>query len=88
MKVEEINNLVDLMFNFDFEELKKEKSTLELINKQKQEIDRLNNIINELEKCLEEEIKEGRPKDHLWLMGYYDASKDYLNKLKELKEGK
>lgn len=50
------------------------------------EVDRLNNIINELEKCLEKELEEGRPKDHLWLMGYYDASKDYLDKLKELKE--
>jgi hypothetical protein len=52
-EVEEINDLVDLMFNFDFEELKKEKSTLELINKQKQEIDKLNKQVQIMERYLE-----------------------------------
>lgn len=33
---------------------------------------------------IENELKEGRPKDHLWLMGYYDACKDLKNLLKEV----
>lgn len=39
---------------------------------------RLNNIIDELEKRLQEDIKEGRSKDNKWLMGYYDAVKDFF----------
>ena len=49
------------------------------------EIQRLNNIIKELEKEFNKTIEEGRSEDHLWLMGYCDASKDYLNRLNELK---
>ena len=58
------------------------------------EIDRLNNIINELEKYAEEEIIEGnkRPEDYVkygiedYVKGQVVAFKHILDKLKELKE--
>ena len=61
------------------------------------EIERLNNIINELEKFLKNEIKEYKEagydileirRANLWLTGCYDEDKEILNKIKELKEEK
>lgn len=49
-------------------------------------IERLNNIINELEKFIVEEMSDGRSETHLWLMGCYDEDKKILDKLKELKD--
>ena len=61
------------------------------VKEKDKEIKKLNNIINELEKDMQQEVDEGRPLEkgkpekYLWLMGYFDASKDYLTKLQELK---
>lgn len=64
-----------------FEELKEEfgdkfedymyKANIELLNK-----------LDKIKEKLKEDLKYGRSKDHLWLMGYYDACKD-INKLLE-----
>ena len=89
MNVGEINDLVDLMFNFDFEELKKEKSTLELINKQKQEIDRLNNIIKLKDDFICDLLKGiYNSEDNELHKRVYLIGTNYEHKLKELKEGK
>ena len=56
------------------------------------EIERLNNIINELEKWLEEKINESNLKgcsfEQTYITGKWNAYKKSLNKLLELKEGK
>ena len=51
----------------------------EVINDQHNEIERLNNILNELEKILEEDYKNNQDT--------IDYPCVYLDKLKELKEG-
>ena len=70
---------------------------LKYYKEQQEEIERLNNIINELEKDLKNEIKEYKEagydileirRANLWLTGCYDEDKEILNKIKELKEGK
>ena len=50
---------------------------LEKFNKQKEVLDKIKEKINK-------ELKEGRPEEHLWLMGYYDACKDINKLLKEV----
>ena len=60
----------------------------DMADEKDKEIERLNNIINKFEKLFKEELKDGRSENNKWLMGYYDASKDYLDKLKELKKKK
>jgi len=75
MNKEELEELYSIAFEdktIQSEAIKKH------IKKQEQEIDRLNNIINELEKYCEENSKL----DH----GSYDRYGDVLDKLKELKE--
>jgi len=68
--------------------------TQEYVDKLQQEINRLNNIINELETMLTKEIvdfkKDGYDnsnirKNNLWLAGVYDEDKKILDKLKKLK---
>lgn len=69
---------------------------IDTINEQEQEIDKLNNIINELEKILEYEKNdyngnldiETRNIDSEFLRGNSWEADYILNKLKELKEGK
>jgi len=56
----------------------------EFCNKQA-EINRLNNIINEIEKHLQNEISKGRSEYNVWLMGCYDEDREILDKLHELK---
>ena len=58
----------------------------ESIEKDK-EIDRLNNIINELEKYLNQEIIEWQYASDLWTKAQVQEDRIVLNKLKELKEG-
>ena len=53
-----------------------------ILNEKDKEIERLNNIITELEKWLEER------KDSCNTLDYYRSYKDVLDKLKELKENK
>jgi hypothetical protein len=65
----------------------------EVIKHQFFEIDRLNNIINELEKDLEKVFSKMKEKQvEIGGRGYYYTDlipvEDVLNKLKELKEGK
>lgn len=51
-----------------------------------QEIDRLNNIIDELEKDINNQLMMTRVLDE-YNEGYFDATLHYYNKLKELKDG-
>ena len=60
------------------------KEILDLVDNQQQEIDRLNNIINELEKYLEEESKYDEYVD----VFYREHMGNVLDKLKALKENK
>ena len=60
-----------------------DKTNIEAIKVVLQEIDKLNNIINELEKWLEENIKISKAHDNN--LGVNVAS-IFLDKLKELKE--
>lgn len=46
------------------------------------QLDKYKNVIDKIKEKLKEDLKYGRSKDHLWLMGYYDACKD-INKLLE-----
>ena len=50
------------------------------------EYDRLNNIINELEKYLNQEIIEWQDVSDLWTKGQVQEDRIVLDKLKELKE--
>ena len=50
------------------------------------EYDRLNNIINELEKYLNQEIIEWQDVSDLWTKAQVQEDRIVLNKLKELKE--
>lgn len=52
----------------------------------KKEIDRLNNIINELENHLNQEILEWDYNSDDWIKAQVQEDKIILNKLKELKE--
>lgn len=52
------------------------------------EIDRLNNIIKELEKHLNQEIIEWQDASDLWTKAQVQEDKIVLNKLKKLKENK
>lgn len=54
---------------------------------QKNEVVRLNNIINELEKDINNQLMMTRVLDE-YNEGYIDATLHYYNKLKELKEEK
>lgn len=58
------------------------KEELELI----EEIDRLNNIINGLEKHLNQEIIEWQDANDLWTKAQVQEDRVVLNKLKELKD--
>ena len=60
-----------------------EDMTQEDLNKLAFERNKYVNIINELEKELTEQVEYGGINHHLWFKGYYDASKYYLNRLKE-----
>ena len=69
-----------------------------LLNEKQEEIDRLNNIINELEKWLDDFYKSNRkwynneltPHDREYYKGYYIDTEamlvKFIKKLKELKE--
>lgn len=39
---------------------------------------------NELKKWLEEDLKDGRSEENVWLMGCYDQVKEVLDKMQEL----
>ena len=54
------------------------------IDNQREEIERLNNIINELEKDIKIQLSQGGPREIRDLVDGYDI----LDKLKELKENK
>ncbi len=71
----DVANTLQLMF------IKKEKQVEQL----EKEIDRLNNIINELEKYIKTEAKIELYKDKNGFRAFADSD-DILNKLKELKE--
>ena len=58
---------------------------LNIAIKQQKEIDRLNNIIEELKKDINNEMMMTRKFDK-YNEGYFDATLHYYNKLKELKE--
>ena len=60
-------------------------ATTEELCETTKEVERLNNIINELEKYLQNEIHNGRSEDNVWLMGCYDEDREILDKLQELK---
>ena len=87
------NQLANLSKQID--NLREENDRLEDINEElMEERNRLNNIINELEKYLEQEIKEYKENGYdileirrvnLWLTGCYDEDKNILEKLQELK---
>lgn len=53
-----------------------------LIEEKDKQLDKYKNVIDKIKEKLKEDLKYGRSKDHLWLMGYYDACKD-INKLLE-----
>ena len=61
-----------------------DNSHIEKIYKLEKKIERLNNIINELEEYLQNEIYNGRSEDNVWLMGCYDEARESLDKLHEL----
>lgn len=61
---------------------------VEIIEDKKIEIDRLNNIINGLEKHLNQEIIEWQDANDLWTKAQVQEDRVVLNKLKELKEKK
>ena len=65
--------------NYDKEDLVEE-----LIEKE-QELQRKDNIINEIKEYLEKEIARGRSEDNVWLMGCYDEDREILDKINELK---
>jgi len=50
-----------------------------------EDLDKKDNIINELEKHLKNEIHNGRSEDNVWLMGCYDEDREILDKLQKLK---
>lgn len=63
----------------------KTKAILDYIDKQDKEIERLNNIINSLEQEMNEELKiESSGED--FVDGYDSCLKDFLQRLKELKQ--
>jgi len=64
------------------------RSQAETIELQEKEIDRLNNIINELEKHLNQEILEWKDNNDDWIKAQVQEDKIILDKLKELKENK
>ena len=49
------------------------------------ELDKYKKVIDNTKEKIELDLKDGRPKDHLWLMGYYDACKDINKLLEEVK---
>lgn len=61
--------------------------TAKKLKQQEIEINRLNDIFDELEKYLEKEISNGRSEDNVWLMGCYDEDREILDKLHELRSG-
>ena len=64
----------------------KEQELRDTIDNQKEEIDRLNNIINELEKWLRKNINDINAYFENTPFGIEDTYKEVLDKLKELKE--
>ena len=57
-----------------------------LYDKAEDEIDRLNNIIDELEEYLNQEIIEWQDVNDLWTRAQVQEDRVVLNKLKELKD--
>ena len=72
---------VDLVLSPEHYEEYKDTLNKQLEEKDK-EIDRLNNIINELEKWVKEDVKEEKPDLYFQVLRKIDV----LDKLKELKE--
>ena len=60
------------------------KDLQQKVEEKNKEIDRLNNIINELEKDIKTQLSQGGPREIRDLVDGYDI----LDKLKELKENK
>ena len=85
-EIERLNNIIDIKTN-------RIQQLMKRLSKRREKVDRLNNIINELEKDLTN-ILEDMYISLVYIDGrdYYSASliplEDEIDKLKELKEGK
>lgn len=86
MNNKQLEELVDLMFDTDMEEVMKEKNTLEYIHKLQQENKQLKSILTELEEYIKKHIEEWENDEDEYLNGVVAEDKDILQLIQELKE--
>lgn len=88
MNNKQIDDLVDLIFDTDMEEVMKEKSTLEYIHKLQQENKQLKNIIKELEEWLNHKHNDYKVLYKMYGNPYFmvEEYEKILKQIQELKE--